>query len=539
MQFQFNADYPGVGPDGTITYVEPKNPQDFPPAQPIPCARITTRVFHPNRNQVATVQNVLVRTDLSALVGSSRGGSAAGGAAATLAASGADHEEVSWSSDDMSSTSSDASMVDGSNNNNNGPQQPPRAGGASQQQPPLLDEPETDEVRAYWVQRTVREAIYGRVLFAVVLRRRTPTSAPNDNAEWEVTNHHCAVKEMSWQHIRRERDRLAEDPIKEVSAMQYLKRWHKYLRQLRNSTTPTTMPMINNNSYVATPVAPASITTSATLDGVMQSFQAILETNIMMPLDLLSDDRHLYSIMPYCDGGELFERLDLNERFTEAEARYWMLQILNGLENLQNAGITHRDMSLENLLVHQSGALIIDMGMCLRVPFDEEINVNLSASFGNMNMNGGAVDLSAINTTQQEAASVFAGAGRRRPRHLIIPQGTCGKWIYMSPEIYKNQKPFDGFAVDMWAAGVILFLMLTGFPPWERACLTDERFKYMTAGYLVQMLTEWEVGLTSDAMDLLQRMLFLDPKDRLSLDQVRAHPWIVNGPIQPPGLGDI
>jgi serine/threonine protein kinase len=55
----------------------------------------------------------------------------------------------------------------------------------------------------------------------------------------------------------------------------------------------------------------------------------MLDTNIMMPLDLLSDERHLYSIMPYCDGGELFERLDMNERFGEEEARYWMTQVLN------------------------------------------------------------------------------------------------------------------------------------------------------------------------------------------------------------------
>merc|ERR1719253_1464100 len=118
---------------------------------------------------------------------------------------------------------------------------------------------------------------------------------------------------------------------------------------------------------------------------------------------------------------------------------------------------------------------------------------------------------------------------RKRKRYLMKPQGTCGKWHYMTSEIMRNKEPFDGHAVDMWAVGVIMFLMLTGFPPWERACRTDERFKYMSAGYLVQMLSEWEIGLTSDAMDLLQRMLFLDPKDRLSLEQVRAHPWMVNG----------
>ena len=182
-------------------------------------------------------------------------------------------------------------------------------------------------------------------------------------------------------------------------------------------------------------------------------------------------------------------------------------------------------MSLENLLVHQNGALIIDLGMCLRVPLREDNAAVLSANFSGMNVNGAAAHM------MGRSAENFFLNGRNCPRSLIKPQGTCGKWIYMSPEIYLNREPFDGFAVDMWAAGVILFLMLTGFPPWERACSTDERFRYMTAGYLVQMLTEWELGLSSDAMDLLQRMLFLDPKDRLSLDQVRAHPWMLTGQV--------
>lgn len=185
-------------------------------------------------------------------------------------------------------------------------------------------------------------------------------------------------------------------------------------------------------------------------------------------------------------------------------------------------------MSLENLLVHESGALIIDMGMCLRVPLDDQDN-ELSQSMQNMHMNGAFDKGSAVGTDLD-----IDLRARTKRRHLLRPQGTCGKWIYMSPEIYKNQEPFDGYTVDMWAAGVVLFLMLTGFPPWERACQTDERFKYMTAGYLVQMLTEWDLGLSSDAMDLLQRMLFLDPKDRLSLDQVRAHPWMTNGRLAGP-----
>mmetsp|Transcript_8254 Transcript_8254/g.23750 ORF Transcript_8254/g.23750 Transcript_8254/m.23750 type:complete len:472 (-) Transcript_8254:121-1536(-) len=464
MQFQYNADYPGVSgshaPPGTPATSLAADPREFPPAQPIPCARITTRIFHPARNQVATVQNVLVRTMVRPPP--QRRGS---------------HSSMS-SGSFSSSSSSDLSM----------------------DEPQLGIDGAAPMENAYWVQRTIREAIYGRVLFAVVLKKRPVTISAVDGVEWEVTNDHCAVKEMSWQHIRKERDRLAEDPIKEVSAMQYLKKWFDDSRLRRSPTR------------------------DAESNGLTESFQAMQVTNIMMPLDLLSDERNLYSIMPYCDGGELFERLDMNERFSEGEARYWMDQVLNGLETLQHSGICHRDMSLENLLVHQDRALIIDMGMCLMIPY-QDTTAGISASMQSMSMNG---------TTAAPTAAGAAASGRGRPRHMIKPQGTCGKWIYMSPEIYQNGEPFDAFAVDMWAAGVILFLMLTGFPPWERACATDERFKYMTAGYLVQMLTEWDLGLSSDAMDLLQRMLFLDPKDRLSLDQVRAHPWMVNGAREPP-----
>jgi hypothetical protein len=282
MQFQYNSDYPATGSDGAEIPAEAFDPSVFPRAQPISCARITTRIFHPSRNQVATVQNVLVRTVMRPPV--PRSGSAS-----------------SMSSDGGGSSSSDESM------NVDQPQDASSPGAAAA----AAAEDHSMDDRAYWVQRTVREAIYGRVLLAVVLRRRRVQSdAPSDNAEWEVTSEHCAVKEMSWQHIRKERDRLAEDPIKEVSAMQYLKQWHSTVNASKSAAQQGTGE-------------PAAV------DGVAASFTAILETNIMMPLDLLSDDRNLYSVMPYCDGGELFERLDLNERFSEEEARYWMHQVLN------------------------------------------------------------------------------------------------------------------------------------------------------------------------------------------------------------------
>jgi serine/threonine protein kinase len=559
MQFQYNADHPSVSPatGETVRNAPARPPLEFPSVQPVPCAKITTRVYHPGRNQVATVQNVLVRTPAVHHNNVRRRPSNV-----NMTDAGAD-ADIAAADDNMSSSSSDSD--DDS---------------MSTEEEEQVDDNEQQQQQdcAYWIQRTIREAIYGRVLFATVLRRRkkseqaarTDNPGGAGNVEWEVTSDRIAVKEMSWQHIRRERDRLAEDPIKEVAAMQYLKGWYEARKNGKNG------------GAFLSPLPPPGRAPVEQVDGdggddiVSCSFQAMKETNIMMPLDLLSDERHLYSIMPYCDGGELFERLDLNERFPEEEARYWMKQVLNvswkmlaekrryrrrykvslfthffshyaptqGIENLQNAGICHRDLSLENLLVHETGALIIDMGMCLRLPtvdgddggqqvVSTTTTAGLSASFKSMSMNGGRSTVGNAVTTQQ-VPPVMDLEVRKRKRALVLPQGTCGKWVYMSPEIYKNKEPFDGYAVDMWAAGVILFLMLTGFPPWERACQTDERFKYMTAGYLVQMLTEWDIGISSDGMDLLQRMLFLDPKDRLSLDQVRAHPWMVNGRSEVP-----
>ena len=399
----------------------------------------------------------------------------------------------------------------------------------------------------FWLRRTLRTAIYGNVVYGTVLRKLNPPMAitlPNSTnrvtVEWEETHECVAVKEMSWEHIRSQthRSKLVEDPIREVSAMQYFSKWHMRERQRHMMERQRQIPIqimhrmgfssaaasgyvsnFDTNSLDATldtigggvggyntgvPVSslrnvgqwmgqqramlPAHTSAIQNM-AVRRKSQDMLCSHIVMQLDLLSDDRYLYSVMPYCDGGEMFDVIEKKRRLTEPEARYCMRQLLRALRCLKNAGVCHRDLSLENLLVCNGKILVIDMGMCLRIPVD-----NVS-----------------------------------RRRCLIQPQDVCGKWHYMSPEVCTNELPFDGPAVDLWAAGVILFLMLTGFPPWERPVLTDDRFKLMSSGYLVQILTEWRLGLSGDAMDLLQRMFWLDPTDRLSLDQVCLHPWMSSG----------
>jgi hypothetical protein len=225
--------------------------------------------------------------------------------------------------------------------------------------------------------------------------------------------------------------------------------------------------------------------------------------HVLVPLDLFGDSRYLYIIQPFCEGGELFSLLERqrDNQFSENEARFWMRQILLGLGELQRLKICHRDISLENLMIRNQRSLVIDFGMCIYIPFQDY----------------------AIDDEQSRL-------GRRQQRLLLKPQGTCGKWHYMAPEIVANQEPFDGFAVDLWAAGVILFIMLLGYPPWSRAHDADERFRYMSRGYLSALLTHWSREsntreLSAEVMDLLQKMLYKDPQHRLSLRQVCSHPW--------------
>ena len=182
---------------------------------------------------------------------------------------------------------------------------------------------------------------------------------------------------------------------------------------------------------------------------------------------------------------------------------------LQGVDHLQKVGICHRDISLENILVDQmTKAAIIDLGMCLRVPF---------------------------GTDNGDVADVTSGTLRR----LMTPQGRCGKPNYISPEVYRDREAFDGFAIDIWACGVLLFTMLVGIPPFEWATRDDPRFRMITRGELTRLLAHWDRQISDEAGNLLQSMLREDPRDRLSLNDVQNHPWMTNDTIAAPRPQDI
>lgn len=134
--------------------------------------------------------------------------------------------------------------------------------------------------------------------------------------------------------------------------------------------------------------------------------------------------------------------------------------------------------------------------------------------------------------------------------HLLEPQPPCGSPQYVAPELLLN-KPFDGYAVDLFAAGVMLFVMLLGSEALFVAPLReDRRFQDICVeGNLKELLQRMELAqsksfsASNDALELLQEMLRAEPKDRLSLSQVQQHAWVTqggtDGATAPKSLGDL
>jgi serine/threonine protein kinase len=313
--------------------------------------------------------------------------------------------------------------------------------------------------RAYWLQNRVRKAMFGSVYVGHLLQRPMNVAYDETITHWETTGQVVAIKEVSRQMMTQARAcGAAEDPRREHAAMQYV------------------YDMVGHQERPA---------------------QAMERCGVMMPQDWLQDEHYCYLVMPYCDGGELFDRVGNVGRFSEDEARHWMHQILNCLETLHTAGITHRDLSLENVMIHKDRAVIIDMGMSLNVPFDHN-----------------------------------------RQRRLITPQGAAGKMKYMAPEVYANHEGgFDGYQIDLWAVGVIMYIMLTGEVPWQMPHHSDLKFAKFTDGWIEPYLKNQGFPISANALCLLQRMLWLNPQDRLCLHQVRAHPWMQMGSFGSPKTG--
>ena len=171
-------------------------------------------------------------------------------------------------------------------------------------------------------------------------------------------------------------------------------------------------------------------------------------------------------------------------------------------------------MSLEHILLCGSDCFVVGKNKALRIPYSSSTN------------DDGAFE---------DVTDVSSGTLMR----LISPQGQCGTPYYLDPVLLANSTGFDGHAADVWSAGVILFHMLFGFPPFVWAGNDDPRFMAISVkGQLDKFVAEWTKEdpnsrcISNDAIDLLQSMLRAKPQDRLSINGVLRHSWVVSTDVK-------
>lgn len=201
--------------------------------------------------------------------------------------------------------------------------------------------------------------------------------------------------------------------------------------------------------------------------------------NIVRLHDSIQEESFHYLIFDLVTGGELFEDIVAREFYSEADASHCIQQILESVNHCHSNGVVHRDLKPENLLLasKSKGAAVklADFGLAIEVQGDQQ------AWFG------------------------FAG--------------TPG---YLSPEVLKKE-PY-GKPVDIWACGVILYILLVGYPPfWDE----DQHRLYaqIKAGAYDYPSPEWDT-VTPEAKNLINQMLTVNPAKRIRAEEALKHPWI-------------
>jgi len=217
----------------------------------------------------------------------------------------------------------------------------------------------------------------------------------------------------------------------------------------------------------------------------------IKHENITSIFEIYSTERFLYIVLELATGGELFENIIEKGSYSEQEAQYIFTQMLSAVNYLHSHGIAHRDLKPENILLESQDGMkvkITDFGLA-RIVGERDMMTTL-----------------------------------------------CGTPQYVAPEIIKQSLEKEisnemnkgyGKEVDLWSLGAILYVLLSGSPPFD-----DERgiplYTQIENG-MYDFPPEYWCDISDSAQDLIKRLLTVDPKKRLTVQQALQHSWITGG----------
>ncbi|KAI9910382.1 hypothetical protein PsorP6_010928 [Peronosclerospora sorghi] len=199
--------------------------------------------------------------------------------------------------------------------------------------------------------------------------------------------------------------------------------------------------------------------------------------HLVQYLDDFIEGPTLWFVLEYCTGGDLYSSVNRgeNRRLDCTETLAIIHQVAHGVAHLHAHGIAHRDLSLENILVHRGVCKIGDFGLSTRT-----------------------------NELCRERV---------------------GKEYYMAPEVVAPHVPYDPKAADMWSLGIIFFILVTGSPLVPLASDEDAAFRAFKKVGVRAVLRAWGMDelLEEHTMQLVEGLLQWDPTTRLSIEQVVTH----------------
>lgn len=204
--------------------------------------------------------------------------------------------------------------------------------------------------------------------------------------------------------------------------------------------------------------------------------------------EVLASRTKIYIILEFITGGELFDKIVHHGRLSEAEARRYFQQLIDGVDYCHSKGVYHRDLKPENLLLDSQGNLKI-------------------SDFG-------------LSALPEQGASLL--------------RTTCGTPNYVAPEVLSH-KGYDGAIADVWSCGVILYVLMAGYLPFDELDLTTLYSKIDRAEF---SCPSWfPVG----AKSLIHRILDPKPETRITVEQIRNDEWFKKGyvPIKPVEYEDV
>jgi serine/threonine protein kinase len=232
--------------------------------------------------------------------------------------------------------------------------------------------------------------------------------------------------------------------------------------------------------------------TELTVDSERKVMERMEHPNIVRLHESFDTPCCFYLVMEYVAGGDLLERILDHGIYEQPVTRRLFSDVLSGIRCLHENGIVHRDIKPENILLttldNEAVAKIADMG----------IAKHLDGDYG--------------SPACAQKATV------------------CGTMNYFAPEMVhaaEGGAPSYGKAVDMWAAGVVLYIMLCGFPPFDE----DNLYEQIQSGRYGFEADQW-LDVSSLAKDLVQKLMEVDARKRLTISEAIAHPWMEEDAVE-------